>query len=220
MNAGRESVAETLATNENQNVVLTLLRTPHTHTHSPRTYDLDTAELERHYKSLQAVLHPDKHSAAGAAATAAADAASAAVNTAYATLRCPLARAAYMVRECGSRREGVNTDARKTKQKPTHQPSHTPPQLDGLTDPAEAEADTLTDVALLDEVMEAREEVDAAERGAPELEGLRETAAARADAVATEVGAALAAGDEAAARAAVTRLRYATRLLQAVVDKM
>ena len=113
----------------------------------------------------------------------------------------------------------MNKTREKQKQKPTHLP-HTPPQLDGLTDPSEAEADTLTDVALLAEVMEAREEVDAAERGAPELEGLRATAAARADAVATQVGAALAAGDEAAARAAVTRLRYATRLLQAVVDKM
>lgn len=78
----------------------------------------------------------------------------------------------------------------------------------------------MTDTALLMEVMEAREEVDAAARGSPELERLRAAAAARADAVAADVAAAFAAGDEAAAREATVRLRYATRLLQAVVDKM
>jgi molecular chaperone HscB len=78
--------------------IINIFSQPASPSHSPRTYAVDIADLDRRYKALQSVLHPDKHAAAGDQAAAAADAASAAVNTAYATLRCPLARAVYMVR--------------------------------------------------------------------------------------------------------------------------
>ena len=76
----------------------------------------------------------------------------------------------------------------------------------------------MTDPELLEAIMEAREAVEAADGAA--LTALRARHASAADAVARDLSAAFAAGDEAAARVAVVRLRYATRVLQAATDRM
>jgi hypothetical protein len=95
-----------------------------------------------------------------------------------------------------------------------------PPQLHGTADPPDAESHTLTDPDLLADVMEAREAVADAEPGGAALAALRADYARRADALAATLSAAFGAGDEAAARDAVTRLRYVTRIMQAATDKM
>ena len=94
-------------------------------------------------------------------------------------------------------------------------------QLHGTADPPDAaDGATIADPDLLADVMEAREAVDAAAAGSPEVAALRSEFRARADALAATLSAAFAAGDDAAARDAMTRLRYVTRILQVATDKM
>jgi len=76
-----------------------------------------------------------------------------------------------------------------------------------------------TDPALLLEVMEAREAVDEAEAGSPELAALASDYKARAAALVAELSSAFKAGDTTAASDAVVRLRYVTRIQQAIADK-
>lgn len=93
-------------------------------------------------------------------------------------------------------------------------------QLHGTADPPDAESHTLTDPDLLADVMEAREAVAAAEPGGEAVAALRRNYQRRADALAATLSAAFGAGDDAAARDAVTRLRYVTKIMQAATDKM
>lgn len=66
--------------------------------HSPPTFDIDVAALERTYKDSQRRLHPDKYSTAGEQERAHSEHHAALVNEAYSTLRRPLTRARYLVR--------------------------------------------------------------------------------------------------------------------------
>jgi hypothetical protein len=84
---------------------------------------------------------------------------------------------------------------------------------------AEDDGTDAADPAMLLEVMEAREAVDDAAPGSPELAALAAEYKARAAALVGDLSAAFAAGDTEAAHAAAVRLRYATRIQQAVADK-
>jgi len=93
-------------------------------------------------------------------------------------------------------------------------------QLGGTVDgEAEDDAADATDPALLLEVMEAREAVEEAPPGSPALAALDGEYKARAAALVAELSGAFAAGDTAAAADAVMRLRYVTRIQQAIADK-
>ena len=63
----------------------------------PRRYRIDSAVLDREYRALQSAVHPDRHAAGGTAGSRLALQASARVNEAYATLRDPAARGAYLL---------------------------------------------------------------------------------------------------------------------------
>ena len=63
----------------------------------PRRYRVDAAELDRAYRALQAVIHPDRHAGAAETGQRLALQASAKVNEAYATLRDPAARGEYLL---------------------------------------------------------------------------------------------------------------------------
>jgi molecular chaperone HscB len=74
----------------------------------PRRLTIDAAELQRRFHALARRTHPDFHQAAPPAERAAAEERAALVNTAYRTLRDPIARADYLVRleEGRTTREG------------------------------------------------------------------------------------------------------------------
>lgn len=84
---------------------------------------------------------------------------------------------------------------------------------------ADQDATDATDPALLMEVMEVREAVDAAAPGSPELDALAAEYGAKAAALVDALSAAFKAGDASAAHEAAARLRYATRIQQAIADK-
>lgn len=84
---------------------------------------------------------------------------------------------------------------------------------------AEDDGTDATDPKLLLEVMEAREAVDEAKAGSEELAALAAEYKSRAASLVDELSAAFKAGDTAAARDAVVRLRYVTRIQQAISDK-
>lgn len=202
----------------------------------PRSFDVDPKALEASYRALQAQLHPDKHhhhhhhrhhhhhdhhhksksssssstSSNRASAAAAAAEASAAVNAAVALLRCPLARARFLL-------DGAR------------------PDRDDGHDHSEEKRETIDDPELLMEVMEAREEVEEAaaaeaarRKSGDENDGsennplalLRDKHARAAQDLSTELSSAFASGDLGEARRLSVRLRYATRILQAVREKM
>jgi hypothetical protein len=92
-------------------------------------------------------------------------------------------------------------------------------QLGGTVDGDDQDDGTATDPALLMEVMEAREAVEAAPPGSPELADLRADYAGRGTALVAELSDAFKKGDVAAAADAAVRLRYVTRIQQAIVDK-
>ena len=64
----------------------------------PRKLAIDTAELQRRFYALAREHHPDFHQAAPPEELARVEATSALVNTAYRTLRDPIARVDYLVR--------------------------------------------------------------------------------------------------------------------------
>ena len=93
-------------------------------------------------------------------------------------------------------------------------------QLGGTVDgEAEDESTSAANPALLMEVMEAREVIAEADPGSPELAALKEKYARRVAALVEELSAAFKAGDTEAAHEASVRLRYATRIQQAITDK-
>ena len=63
----------------------------------PRRYRIDADRLDREYRTLQGVIHPDRHAAGDDAGRRLALQASARVNEAYATLRDPAARGEYLL---------------------------------------------------------------------------------------------------------------------------
>lgn len=193
----------------------------------PRSFDVDPKALEASYRALQAQLHPDKHhfhstsssaddrNRASLAAEAAAEA-SAAVNAAVALLRCPLARARFLLDGTRPDRDD-NEDANNNRE-------------------------AFDDPELLMEVMEAREEVEeaaataaaaAARKGRTSSDSggqepsfpcplalLRAKHERAASALSSDLSRAFATGDLDEARRLAVRLRYATRILQAVDEKM
>ena len=76
----------------------------------PRTLAIDTAELQSRFYALQREHHPDFHQAAPAEERARVEEHAALVNTAYRTLRDPIARVDYLVRleEGRDTREGAD----------------------------------------------------------------------------------------------------------------
>jgi hypothetical protein len=62
-----------------------------------RTYEVDKAKLEARFKALQRQMHPDKHATMGKEVVAIAEQHSARINEGYGVLKCPLARAQYLV---------------------------------------------------------------------------------------------------------------------------
>lgn len=190
----------------------------------PRSFDVDPNALEASYRALQKQLHPDKHHRSSSSsstsdqnrASLAAAEASAAVNAAVALLRCPLARARFLL-------DGTRPDR----------------DDDDKCGEKENNREVFDDPGLLMEVMEAREEVeeaaaeaskrgrksthdDSASSSTPScpLALLRARHERAADALSQELSRAFATGDLGEARRLAVRLRYATRILQAVDEKM
>lgn len=67
----------------------------------PAGFDLDQAELDRHYFGFQRRLHPDRFATRSPRERALSQAQATALNEAYETLKDPLRRAAYMLRLAG-----------------------------------------------------------------------------------------------------------------------
>jgi len=65
------------------------------------TFNIDIARLEQQYKQLMIQLHPDKYMQKSVTEQEMSAAQSSVVNIAYGTLRCPHARAVYMLRRLG-----------------------------------------------------------------------------------------------------------------------
>ena len=65
----------------------------------PEQYPLDTAALEQRYRALAAQFHPDKHTTANPFEQKQALMMSATLNQAYATLKSPIDRAAYLLQQ-------------------------------------------------------------------------------------------------------------------------
>lgn len=74
----------------------------------PERFALDTAQLDRRWRELQAEVHPDRFAAQGAAAQRVAMQWSVRVNEAYRRLKDPLRRAAYL---CQRRGAPVNAES-------------------------------------------------------------------------------------------------------------
>jgi molecular chaperone HscB len=80
----------------------------------PARFALDPAALEAAHKAVQSRVHPDRYAAAGAAERRVAMQWAARANEAYATLKSPLARAAYLCE-----RAGVPVEAESNTAMPT-----------------------------------------------------------------------------------------------------
>lgn len=77
----------------------------------PRRHALDRAELDARWKALQTEVHPDRFAAEGAAAQRRAMQWAVRVNEAYARLKEPLRRAAYLCELEGARIDAENNTA-------------------------------------------------------------------------------------------------------------
>lgn len=75
----------------------------------PKKFDIDLRQLERSYKSLQKVLHPDKFSSASQAEKEYSAEQAIRVNMAYAALKEPLSRADCLLRLAGAEDEEGTT---------------------------------------------------------------------------------------------------------------
>jgi len=160
-----------------------------------RRFDLVPQALELAFKEAQKLLHPDKFTTRGEEERRHSAAQAARVNAAYATLRAPLPRARYLVR----------------LPPPAAARAHPPAQLQLQGAPASEEG-TMGDAELLAEVMEAREEAEAA-RGSPAaLRELRARVAAQAEETEGALRRAFGAADLEGARRGVDRLSYLEKL--------
>ena len=77
----------------------------------PETFDLDTHALEKTYLVLTTQFHPDKFAAASAFEQKQAVMMSATINQAYNTLKDPIDRAAYLLKQ-----QGIDADAPENTQ--------------------------------------------------------------------------------------------------------
>lgn len=77
----------------------------------PRRHALERTELDARWKALQAAAHPDRHAAAGDAARRVAMQWAVRVNEAYARLKDPLKRAAYLCELHGATIDAENNTA-------------------------------------------------------------------------------------------------------------
>jgi molecular chaperone HscB len=167
---------------------------------------IDTADLDRRFRALQAVLHPDRHAAASEAVRRAAADASALVNRAYNCLRQPLTRGLYILCLCADEAHPSGPSAR-------------------IGHPAAGAQETLTaalagvnvDVDFLGELMELNEELAAAssEQAAAAIGA---TARARADAIYKLVEKDVASRDWLSARCHLVEARYLENTVAAVRD--
>ncbi|HEX2113367.1 MAG TPA: Fe-S protein assembly co-chaperone HscB [Alphaproteobacteria bacterium] len=82
----------------------------------PVRFDIDAAELDRRYFSLQRQLHPDRFASRSARERAVSQSQAVALNEAYETLKDPLSRAEYMLKLHGV---DVNPDGCNTVRDPT-----------------------------------------------------------------------------------------------------
>ena len=67
----------------------------------PRRFDIDASSLDARWRELQALVHPDRHAAQGAAAQRQAMQWSVRVNEAYRRLKDPISRGAYLCELAG-----------------------------------------------------------------------------------------------------------------------
>jgi DnaJ-domain-containing protein 1 len=135
------------------------------------------------------------------------------VNTAYAVLRAPLSRARYLVRAATST-QSHTLALRSHASTPCAQL-----RLQGAVAPGGDDGEgTMADPALLSEVMEAREEAEAARGDAAALAALSRRAAQHLHDCEADVRSAFGAGDAAAAAAATARLSYLTKLAEDLAD--
>ena len=77
----------------------------------PRRYAQDRAQIDARWKALQAEVHPDRYAAEGGAAQRVAMQWAVRVNEAYARLKDPLKRAAYLCELQGAKIEAENNTA-------------------------------------------------------------------------------------------------------------
>lgn len=152
----------------------------------PRGYRVDLKELEAKYRELTRLLHPDRHAASGAAQRRLALEKTIQVNDAYRTLKSPVRRATWLLRERGIDLEEEGTSATK----------HLPP-------------------GYLMEVMELRETFDEA-RASNDVEAvhrLAQTVRASREQTLEELAAAFDRDDYEGAAAHLSILKYQDRFL-------
>jgi molecular chaperone HscB len=161
-----------------------------------RRFDLDLAALERRYKEMTRVLHPDRFARADARARRASLARSVQLNQAWRTLKDPVGRAAYLLELVGL---DVTGERGPTRPGPQGERQRVPvPQ------------------PLLLEVLELREGLAEA-RAAGERARVAEMVAgvrARREAAMSAVATALAAEDHEAAAHQLVAVRYYDRFLE------
>ncbi len=142
-------------------------------------FNVESARLESQYRELQSLLHPDRHATAGAQEKRLAVQGAALVNQAYAVLSDDCMRAAYLLELKGVEFRG--------------------------------EPDTVDDPEFLMRQMELREMLEqsaAAPRPGDALDGLDRAAAAQMAALAGDFKRAYAAGEFAAARKTVLKMKF------------
>jgi len=112
----------------------------------PRKLAIDTSELQRRFYALAREHHPDFHQAAAPDERARVEATSALVNTAYRTLRDPIARVDYLVRLA---------EGRATREGDTGRPKAPPALLQEMFEIQEALAEARAASGALDEATRA-----------------------------------------------------------------
>jgi molecular chaperone HscB len=112
----------------------------------PRKLAIDTSELQRRFYALAREHHPDFHQAAASEERARVEATSALVNTAYRTLRDPIARVDYLVRLA---------EGRTTREGDAGRPKAPPALLQEMFEIQEALAEARAEAGALDEATRA-----------------------------------------------------------------
>jgi molecular chaperone HscB len=166
----------------------------------PRKFDLDLVDLERRYKEMTKVLHPDRFARADGRARRASLERSVQLNLAWRTLSQPVTRAEYLLSL-----EGIEVGE---------------PAGSKRSDGADSRATQPVDTALLIEVMELRESLAEARAGGdnPKVASLVAGVQAHHDKEMAEVAAGFAAGrpNLAAIAARLVAARYYRRFLEEV----
>lgn len=156
----------------------------------PPRFDFDSRWLDTCYKQLLRRLHPDKFSNASEEERQYSEEQSSAVGAAYSVLSNPFARAVYMLEREGAIKAGDDGA--------------------GLTLP--------DDPSLLSSVMEAREEIEDSKDKAA-LDRIREDNQQQEQSLLQELSKAFGSDDLATAVNLTARLRYVTRIRDAIQEK-